>query len=227
MRRWAGKLLVFPVVQCPSSIPCVSKLSSASPCRRCTPWWFWRCCCLLCRETREERRMEQSKEQWRALLLPPWCAAEKVLHCPFHLIFPSYLPEYLVTSNLLLLQWTGVKFPSFEAGRTKENSFFLPNFSLLSGEFCYISISHLKLKCSGPAAVLCGLSKVSNVMFIITCTVKRAHRTQQLLFPFYFSYLLSSGKAKNGEKCEICQGCCLAVQNMDSLSVLICSLQSP
>lgn len=142
-------------------------------------------------------------------------------------IFPSYLPEYLVTSNLLLLQWTGVKFPSFEAGRTKENSFFLPNFSLLSGEFCYISISHLKLKCSGPAAVLCGLSKVSNVMFIITCTVKRAHRPQQLLFPFYFSYLLSSGKAKNGEKCEICQGCCLAVQNMDSLSVLICSLQSP
>lgn len=136
-----------------------------------------------------------------------------VLHLRFHL--PSYFPENLVARNFLpLLQWPGVKFPSSEAGRTKADSLFLliSRFAVVGDDprtrmFCCVSVSCLRLKCSGPAAVMCGLTNVSNVIFIITCTAKRAHRPQQLLFPFHFSCLLASGKAKNGEKRETCQWC--------------------
>lgn len=108
-----------------------------------------------------------------------------------------------------------MKFASFEAGRTKEDPL-SPLVSRLAAAgaephtatfCCGVSLSRPRLKRSGPAAVVCGLANVANVIFIITRTAKRARRPQQLLFPFHFSWLLASGEAKNGEKWEMCQGC--------------------
>lgn len=99
--------------------------------------------------------------------------------------------------------------PSFEAGRTKEDSLF-PLISCLAAAgahphtrmFCCLSVSCPRLKCPVPAAATCGLTSVHDVIFIITCPVKRAPGPLQLRFSSSFSCLLTPGKARSEENRE-------------------------
>lgn len=131
----------------------------------------------------------------RVLCQPPPAGPRVLLGvscvCPFPPLHPATLlgsemkkPSSQViswvTHNVSPLQWTGAEPFGFEAAKTSGCLLVFVSSACSTGlaptpASSAESVSCLGLKRSGPAAVMCGLANVSNVIFIITCTAKRAH----------------------------------------------------